>query len=69
MNWLVLDRNFILLDMGYRRLSATPREYGQNAPHELLSGSVTIGTPGYVYVYLSNEEATPVEVYFDERVL
>ena len=52
--------------MGYRRLSATPREYGQNTPHELLSGSVTIGTPGYVYVYLSNEEATPVEVYFDD---
>lgn len=66
LNWLVFDRNFILLDMGYRRLSATPREYGQNAPHELLSGSVTIGTPGYVYVYLSNEEATPVEVYWDD---
>jgi hypothetical protein len=36
-------------------------------PHELLaSPGITITQPGYVYIYLSNENATPVDVYFDD---
>src|SRR5690606_10987843 len=35
--------------------------------HErLFSPEITISEPGYVYIYLSNEETTPVEVYFDD---
>ncbi|HNR75391.1 MAG TPA: RHS repeat-associated core domain-containing protein [Cyclobacteriaceae bacterium] len=30
------------------------------------SGPITITQPGYVYIYLSNENTTPVEVFFDE---
>jgi RHS repeat-associated protein len=37
-----------------------------NVAHERLFGSVTITTPGYMYIYLSNEETTSVEVYFDD---
>jgi hypothetical protein len=35
--------------------------------HELLaSPTINITQPGYVYIYLSNENATPVDVYFDD---
>jgi hypothetical protein len=48
-------------------MSTTAREYGQDCAHELLSSpTITIKQPGYVYVYLSNEETSPVEVYFDD---
>lgn len=34
--------------------------------HERLSASVTVKQAGYMYIYLSNEEADRVEVYFDD---
>lgn len=27
---------------------------------------IDITEPGYVYIYLSNENGTPIEVYFDD---
>ena len=68
LNWLVFDRdfNFIVGESGYDRLSTTPKETGQDVTHELLySPSITIKQAGYVYIYLSNEETSPLEVYFD----
>jgi RHS repeat-associated protein len=34
--------------------------------HDRLSQQLTIKEPGYVYVYLSNEETSPVDVFFDD---
>jgi RHS repeat-associated protein len=48
-------------------MSSTAKENGSDVSHELLSGSLTITEPGYVYVFLSNEQGTnPYEVYFDD---
>jgi RHS repeat-associated protein len=66
MNWLVFDRNFTLVNAGYVRMSTAAKEDGSNVPHEKLSGQVVINQPGYVYVYLSNENPSPVECYFDD---
>jgi RHS repeat-associated protein len=69
LNWLVFDRNYVLLPSksGYKRISATPKETGQDVAHELLnSPEITIDVAGYVYIFLSNEEAAPVDVYFDD---
>jgi RHS repeat-associated protein len=69
LNWMVFDKdyNLILSKSGYDRLSATPKETGQDVAHErLFSPEIVIREPGYVYIYLSNEETTPVEVYFDD---
>jgi RHS repeat-associated protein len=67
LNWLVFDRNYVLITGGYQRLTALPKETGNNVNHELLaSPAITITQPGYVYIYLSNEETTAVEVYFDD---
>jgi RHS repeat-associated protein len=32
----------------------------------MASPTITITQPGYIYIYLSNEETSPVEVYFDD---
>jgi RHS repeat-associated protein len=69
LNWLVFDRdyNLILSKSNFDRLSATPKEIGQDVAHErLFSPEITIDVAGYVYIFLSNEETTPVDVYFDD---
>jgi RHS repeat-associated protein len=66
LNYLVFNKDMTLLDGGYVRITTNSREYGQNAAHDLLSKQLTIKEPGYVYIYLSNENATAVEVYFDD---
>ena len=69
LNWLIFDRdyNFLLEESGYMRLSDGPKEAGQNVDHErLFSPEIEIKKPGYVYIYLSNENETLVEVFFDD---
>ncbi len=76
MNWVVFDRDFKYIDSksGYRRLTSAAKEDGsafttgnsEGNPHEKLSATLDITEAGYVYIYLSNEEAGPVEVYFDD---
>lgn len=69
LNFIVFDRNFdpIIPESGYRRITVNSREYGNNAAHDLLQREpLVIKEPGYVYIYLSNENETPVEVFFDD---
>lgn len=67
LNWLIFDRNYTLITGGYQRMSTAPKEQGQDVAHELMSSpSISITQAGYVYIYLSNEETSPVEVYFDD---
>jgi RHS repeat-associated protein len=66
LNWIIFDRNMLPLDMGNARLSDIAKENGQNVAHERLATQIAITEPGYVYLYLSNENETPVEVYFDD---
>jgi RHS repeat-associated protein len=70
LNYLVFDRNFVFKDGGFRRISATARETGTDIPHERLAfdgaDQILIKEPGYVYIWLSNENETAVEVYFDD---
>ena len=66
LNWLVFDSNFIFINGGYVRMTDAAKEYGQDCMHEKLSAEIPIITAGYVYVYLSNENESVVEVYYDE---
>ena|GEM_PF-2948537 len=69
LNYLVFDRNFVLVTGGYVRMSTAGREDGSNVPHEKLYQQLVITQPGYVYTYLSNESTTPMEVYFDDLTI
>ena len=52
---------------GYQQLTTAAKEAGADVAHEYLSSpDIAITEPGYVYFYLSNEETTPIEVYFDD---
>ena len=66
LNWLVFDRDFKYLDGGFKRLSEGAKESGHNTAHEELSYELAVKEPGYVYIYLSNESDSEVEVYFDD---
>lgn len=70
LNYLVFDSNFRLLNSGFERITEAAREYGQDGPHERLATEIVITEPGYVYLYLSNENVMQggksVDVYFDD---
>ncbi|MEQ1588064.1 MAG: M23 family metallopeptidase, partial [Cyclobacteriaceae bacterium] len=67
LNWLIFDRNYVFITGGFKQIGTTAKEGGTDVPHELLaSPAITITQPGYVYIWLSNENATTVEVYFDD---
>ena len=68
LNWLVFDRNYGFITGGFRQISTTAKEAGTDVAHELIAmpQAITINQPGYVYIYLSNENANPVEVFFDD---
>ena len=59
-----------MLDGGFVRITDAAREYGQDGAHERLASQFVITQPGYVYIYLSNDNAASggqqVEVYFDD---
>jgi RHS repeat-associated protein len=66
---MVFDRDYSqdLGRSGYMRITTNAKETGTNATHDkLFSPEITITQPGYVYIWLSNENPTPVEVYFDD---
>ncbi len=47
------------------RLSSAPKETGQDVGHErLFSPEIMIEVPGYVYIYVSNDEASPLDGLF-----
>jgi RHS repeat-associated protein len=66
LNWLIFDRDYNFITGGYQRMSTSAKENGQDVAHEKLSGQLVATQPGYVYIYLSNEETTPVDVFFDD---
>jgi len=72
LNYIVFDQNMsgTPVSAGFRRITTAAREYGQDAPHERLAfdgaNQIVITQPGYIYIYISNENGTPLEVYFDD---
>ncbi len=69
LNWLVFDRdnNLIPGKSSYKRLLGGA-ENGSDVDFYRLApdNDITITEAGYVYIWLSNENETPVEVYFDD---
>ena len=51
-------------------MSTNAREYGQDGAHEKLAAQFVITQPGYVYIYISNDNAAlggaQIECYFDD---
>jgi RHS repeat-associated protein len=57
---LLFDRNYNFLDVSYQQLGSSGAQ---------MTASYTVREPGYAYLYVSNEHATQVDVYFDDIVM
>jgi len=70
LNYIVFDRNFNPIydtdQTNFVRVDETAREHGGDGPHQQLYKEITIKQPGYIYIYLSNDSPSPIEVYFDD---
>src|SRR5690606_36594967 len=42
------------------------REDGTGVPHERLAEEIIVQQPGYAYIYFSNDNDQPLEVFFDD---
>jgi RHS repeat-associated protein len=60
-NYILFDENFVLKDFGFDQIAASA-----TGAHDYLSLHVKVQQKGYLYVYLSNEQAVRTNVYFDD---
>jgi RHS repeat-associated protein len=64
---LILDKDYKLLDVAWQQVSTNAEQVGVNpTQHEYLMREYTVKEAGYAFVYVSNENATMVETYFDD---
>ena len=64
LNMLVFDRNYKLINSSFKQIGKQAAEDGSDVSHQYLNtGPMTVTEPGFVYIYLSNENGTPVEVF------
>jgi Restriction endonuclease fold toxin 7 len=66
---LVFDKNYNFVNAAWDPIDVAATQVGAvtKYPHDLLStGDVVVQQAGYVYIYISNESATLVDVYFDD---
>src|SRR5690606_6871316 len=47
-------------------VTTAAKENGTNVPHEKLSQEIVVQQPGYAYIYFSNHNGQPLEVFFDD---
>ncbi|MFZ6014609.1 MAG: RHS repeat domain-containing protein [Bacteroidota bacterium] len=70
LNYIIFDREYNFKNGGFVRMTDAAREYGQDGAHEKLAAEFVINEPGYVYIYLSNDNAAlggqNLECYFDD---
>ena len=69
LNWLVFDSDHVLIPQksGFKRITTAAHDTDGNGSHErIFSPQITIDQPGYLYIYISNEEETQMEVFFDD---
>jgi hypothetical protein len=68
LNYLLFDENFALVDFGFDQISNAAKQVGATpiVAHDFLSLHVRVKKKGYLYIYLSNEQAVQTNVYFDD---
>ena len=68
LNIVIFDKNFTFIDGGFISVGPEAKENGTNVAHQhLKTKAFTITQPGFVYVWLSNEnEEELTDVFFDD---
>jgi len=67
-NLIVLDKNYNFLDFAWDGLNGGEQPAGEQnkMPHDQMAQEYTAREEGWIYVYVSNENPTLMEVYFDD---
>lgn len=70
-NIIVFDKNYKLLDASWEAVDPAANQVGATPviAHDYLMREYTAKEEGYVFMYVSNESATLVDVYFDDVVM
>ncbi len=66
---IVLDKNYNLLDVAFEQINGGHQPGGTNptkTDHDYMMREYTVREEGYAYAYVSNENPTYVEAYFDD---
>jgi len=68
LNYILFNEDFVLEDFGFDQISTAAKQLGSTpfVTHEYLSLHVKVQKKGYLYIYLSNEQPTMTNVYFDD---
>ncbi len=68
LNYILFDENFVLKDFGFDQISIGAKQVGVTpiVQHDYLNLHVKVQQKGYLYIYLSNEQAFQTNVYFDD---
>ncbi len=67
-NIIVFDKNYKLLDAAWDGVSPAANQVGATpiVPHDYMMQEYTIKEEGYVFMYVSNESSTLVDMYYDD---
>jgi RHS repeat-associated protein len=70
-NILLFDKDYVLVDAAWQQIDGGEQPVGNatKLPHDYLSAELTASEAGFAYVYISHENATLVEGYFDDVVM
>jgi RHS repeat-associated protein len=60
-SYILFDNSFNLVDFGFDQI-----DEGATTTHNLLQLKVKVQQAGYLYVFLSNENPTPKDIWFDD---
>jgi RHS repeat-associated protein len=68
LNILLFDKDYNLVDAAYKQIGVNDTQTDPviKAPHGYLNRQIIASAPGYAYIFLSNENPTLVDVYFDD---
>lgn len=72
LNILFFDKNYNFVDAAYKQIGAdniqtdAQTEAGIKADHGYLNREIIVPEAGYAFIFLSNENPTQVDVYFDD---
>ena len=69
LNYILFNDDYKSYDAGFTQISEAALENGSNIAHEVLQLQAAVTQPGYVYIYLSNENDEVVDVFFDDLTI
>ena len=66
LNYILFDEDHKAYDFGFDQIDKAALEDGTHTAHDKMYLKALAKKPGYIYIYLSNENPVLVDTYFDD---